>query len=126
VKYLPDGTCVANISVATTESYKDKTSGDKVEKTEWHRVSFFGKLGEIVAKYLIKGSLVYVEGRLATRKWTDKENVERYVTEIKADQMQMLGGKSEGAAPARSTAPAAAQRPAAARPAQDMDLDIPF
>lgn len=95
-RYLPDGTCIANISVATEESWKDKNSGEKKSVTEWHRINFFGKLAEIVEKYLVKGALVYIEGRLVTSKWTDKENIERYVTEIKADSMQMLGSKQDG------------------------------
>ena len=94
VRYMPSGEAIANISVATTDSWKDK-SGEKQEKTEWHRVSFFGKLAEIVGEYLKKGSQVYIEGRLQTRKWVDKENQERYTTEIVADRMQMLGGRKD-------------------------------
>jgi single-strand DNA-binding protein len=113
VKYLSNGDCIANIAVATTESWKDKASGDKKEVTEWHRIVFHGKLAEVVAQYLKKGSQVYVEGRLQTRKWTDKDGIERFITEIKADSMQMLGSKPAGdgasarntqsAAPAKST-----------------------
>ncbi len=89
VRYLEDGTCVANVSIATTEKWKDKR-GEKQSKTEWHRVSFFGKLAEIVAEYCQKGMTIYVEGRIETRKWTDKEGIERYTTGIKGDDMKML------------------------------------
>ncbi len=93
VRYSPNGGAIANVTLATSESWKDKNSGEKQEKTEWHRVVFFGKLGEIAGEYLKKGSQAYIEGRLQTRKWTDKEGKERYTTEIVADQMQMLGGR---------------------------------
>jgi len=92
-RYMPNGEAVTNIAVATTESWKDKSSGDKKEITEWHRITFYRKLAEIAGQYLKKGSQVYVEGRLQTRKWTDKENIERYTTEIIADTMQMLGSR---------------------------------
>ncbi|MDA8416143.1 MAG: single-stranded DNA-binding protein [Betaproteobacteria bacterium] len=96
VRYMPDGGAIANITMATTENWKDK-SGVKQEKTEWHRVSFFGKTAEIVGQYLKKGSQIYVEGRLQTRKWQDKETgQDRYTTEIVADRMQMLGGRAGG------------------------------
>jgi single-strand DNA-binding protein len=91
-RYMPDGGAVTNISVATTDVWKDK-QGEKQEKTEWHRVAFFGKLAEIAGEYLKKGSQVYVEGRLQTRKWQDKEGVDKYTTEIVADRMQMLGSR---------------------------------
>jgi len=139
-RYMPNGEAVTNIAVATSEKWTDKASGEKKELTEWHRITFYRKLAEIAGQYLKKGSSVYVEGKLQTRKWTDKEGVERYTTEIIADQMQMLGGRpgagggasmddDYGSAPApRQSAPA--QRPAAAsRPApnfSDMDDDIPF
>jgi single-strand DNA-binding protein len=93
VRYLPSGDAVANIRLATTDRYKDKTSGEMKEATEWHRVSFFGKLAEIVEKYLKKGSSVYLEGRIRTRKWQAQDGTDRYSTEIVADQMQMLGGR---------------------------------
>jgi single-strand DNA-binding protein len=141
-RYMPNGDAVTNIAVATTESWKDKTSGEKKELTEWHRITFYRKLAEIAGQYLKKGSQVYVEGRLQTRKWTDKENVERYTTEIIADTMQMLGSRQGmgGAAPTDDEyggAPAARQNPAGAAPARsapsrpsanfnDMDDDIPF
>jgi single-strand DNA-binding protein len=145
-RYMANGEAVTNIAVATSESWKDKTSGEKKELTEWHRITFYRKLAEIAAQYLKKGSQVYIEGKLQTRKWTDKENVERFTTEIIADTMTMLGsrqgmgGGGGGAmdddysnAPAqRQSAPAAAGASAprqAARPApnfSDMDDDIPF
>lgn len=90
-RYMPNGDAVCNIAVATTETWKDKNSGEKKEQTEWHRVTMYRKLGEIAGQYLKKGSSVYLEGKLQTRKWTDKEGVERYTTEIIADSMQMLG-----------------------------------
>jgi len=93
-RYLPSGDAVANIRLATTDRYKDKSSGEMKELTEWHRVSFFGRLAEIVNEYLKKGSSVYIEGRIRTRKWTDQSGQERYSTEIVADQMQMLGGRA--------------------------------
>src|SRR3954449_3125436 len=92
-RYMPDGGAITNISVATTEKWKDK-NGEMQEKTEWHRVAFFGKLAEIAGEYLKKGSQVYVEGRLQTRKWQDKEGQEKYTTEIIADRMQMLGSRA--------------------------------
>jgi single-strand DNA-binding protein len=92
-RYLPSGDAVANIRLATTDRFKDKTSGEMKELTEWHRVSFFGRLAEIVNEYLKKGSSVYIEGRIRTRKYTDQAGVEKYATEIVAEQMQMLGGR---------------------------------
>ncbi|AKZ61549.1 single-stranded DNA-binding protein [Herbaspirillum hiltneri N3] len=146
-RYMPNGEAVTNVAVATTESWKDKNSGEKKELTEWHRITFYRKLAEIAGQYLKKGSQVYVEGRLQTRKWTDKDGVEKYTTEIIADTMQMLGsrqgmgggasddgGSYGGGAPARQSSGGgagggAARAPAAARPApnfSDMDDDIPF
>src|SRR5450755_4305307 len=107
-RYMPDGGAVTNISVATTDVWKDK-GGEKQERTEWHRVAFFGKLAEIAGEYLKKGSQVYVEGRLQTRKWQDKEGVDKYTTEVIADRMQMLGsrqGMGAGAGAAEREAPA--------------------
>lgn len=92
VRYLPSGDAVANITVATSSKYKNK-AGEMVEETEWHRISFFGKLAEVVGQYLKKGSPVYVEGKIKTRKYTDKDGVEKYSTDIVASEMQMLGGK---------------------------------
>jgi len=114
VRYMPSGDAVANITIATTETWKDK-SGEKQEQTEWHRVAMFGKTAEIAGEYLKKGSQVYIEGKLQTRKWTDKEGQERYTTEIRADRMQMLGsragagdprGDAQGDAAPRGEAPA--------------------
>ncbi|CAL8475329.1 single-stranded DNA-binding protein [Caballeronia sp. S22] len=96
-RYLPSGDAVANIRLATTDRYKDKASNEFKELTEWHRVAFFGRLAEIVNEYLKKGSSVYIEGRIRTRKWTDQSGQERYSTEIVADQMQMLGGRGGAA-----------------------------
>jgi single-strand DNA-binding protein len=129
-RYMPNGDCACNIAVATTESWKDKNSGEKKEITEWHRITLFRKLGEIAGQYLKKGSQVYIEGRLQTRKWTDKEGVERYTTEIIADTMQMLGGKQGGNHSQDDdygSAPAPRQK-AANKPAPDFqdDSDIPF
>lgn len=93
IRYLPSGDAIANIRLATTDRYKDKASGEMKEATEWHRVAFFGRLAEIVGEYLKKGSSVYIEGRLRTRKWQGQDGQERYSTEIVADQMQMLGSR---------------------------------
>lgn len=95
VRYMPSGDAMANLNIATTDTWKDK-GGEKQERTEWHRVVMFGKQAEIAGEYLKKGSQVYIEGRLQTRKWTDKSNIERYTTEIVADRMQMLGSRSSG------------------------------
>ena len=96
VRYTPNGAAVCNVSVATTRNWKDKSSGDKVEETEWHRVVFYDRLAEIAGEYLKKGRSVYVEGRLKTRKWQDKDGKDNYTTEIVADQMQLLGGREGG------------------------------
>ena len=100
VRYMPNGNAVANVTLATSESYKDKNTGQAVEKTEWHKIIFFGKLAEIVGEYVRKGSQIYVEGKLQTRKWTDQQGIERYTTEIVVDgftgQMQMLGQRQQG------------------------------
>ncbi|MBX3671408.1 MAG: single-stranded DNA-binding protein [Burkholderiales bacterium] len=132
-RYMPDGGAVANVSIATTDTWKDK-NGEKQEKTEWHRVAFFGKLAEIAGEYLKKGSQVYVEGRLQTRKWQDKDGQDKYTTEIIADRMQMLGsrqgmggGDREGGAERESSRPAAkpAGKPAGSK-FDDFEDDIPF
>jgi single-strand DNA-binding protein len=133
VRYTPSGLAVANVALATSESWKDKQSGETVERTEWHRVVFYQRLAEIVGEYLRKGSKVYVEGRLQTRKWQDKNtNQDRYTTEIIADNMQMLdskggsGSTNESAAfekPAAATANATAS---AAPPLDNFDDDVPF
>lgn len=135
VRYTPSGAAVCNVSLATTRNWKNKDSGDKVEETEWHRVVFYDRLAEIAGEYLRKGRPVYVEGRLKTRKWQDKDGVEKYTTEIVAEQMQLLGsregqGDAEGAARTTASRPAAAgNKPAAAKSStgfDDMDDDIPF
>jgi single-strand DNA-binding protein len=95
-RYMPSGKAVTNIRIATSESWKDKQTGDTQERTEWHSIVMYDKLGEIAAEYLRKGSQVYIEGKLRTRKWQDKEGKDRYTTEIIADQMQMLGGRGGG------------------------------
>jgi single-strand DNA-binding protein len=154
IRYMPSGDAIANIAVATSYKSKDRNTGEQKELTEWHRISFFGRLAEIVGQYLKKGSSVYVEGRLQTRKYTDKDGVEKYATDIIAENMQMLGGRAgmggdnmddgggygggggyeappQRQAPAprpQMAAPAPAPRPAP-RPApnfSDMDDDIPF
>jgi single-strand DNA-binding protein len=140
-RYLPSGDAVANIRLATTDRYKDKASGEMKELTEWHRVSFFGRLAEIVNEYLKKGASVYIEGRIRTRKWTDQSGQERYSTDIVADQMQMLGGGKreggEGGGYERSSSPRAQQGQGGGQPRNqqrapsgggfdEMDDDIPF
>jgi len=136
-RYTADGAAITNVSIATTRRYKD-ASGQQQEETEWHRVAFFGRLAEIAGEYLRKGRPVYVEGRLRTRKWQDKDGQDRYTTEIVAENMQLLGsregmgaGEVEGAEESRAQAPARSSsgRAAAAKPAPnvaDMDDDIPF
>ncbi len=151
VRYMPSGSALCNVSVATTRQWKDKTSGEKQQETEWHRVTFFDRMAEIAGEYLKKGSAVYVEGRLKTRKYTDKDGVEKYSTDIVATEMQLLGGRDVGgggmgggmgggddmgepqqrSAPQRS-APPARSAPPPRPPAKtstgfdDMDDDIPF
>jgi single-strand DNA-binding protein len=131
-RYNPEGGAITNISVATTDTWKDKTSGEKQERTEWHRVVFFSRLAEIAGEYLKKGSQVYVEGSLRTRKWQDKEGKERYSTEIVADRMQMLGsrqgGGEAGGREAKEPVAAGEDKPAkkAGGKFDDMDDDIPF
>jgi single-strand DNA-binding protein len=136
-RYMPDGGAVTNVSIATTESWKDKGSGEKQEKTEWHRVAFFGKLAEIAGEYLKKGSQIYVEGRLQTREW-EKDGVKRYTTEIIANSMQMLGSRQGMGGGDRGESGGGAERPSggggAAKPApskaggkfDDFEDDIPF
>ncbi len=125
VRYMPNGNAVANVSVATSESWKDKNSGEMQERTEWHRVVFFRRLAEIVGEYLKKGSKVYVEGRLQTRKWQDQNGNDRYTTEIVADQMQMLDSRGGGSA-SYDSAPSQSSSGPAPGPDQDFDDDIPF
>ena len=131
-RYAPSGDAICNITLATTDTWRDKATGEKREATEWHRVVFFGKLAEIAGQYLKKGSQVYLEGKLKTRKWQDKDGHERYTTEINADEMKMLGGKGDGQqsepqrqqqAPQRPQAP---QKPASGGGFNEFDDDIPF
>lgn len=129
VRYAASGDAMCNITLATTDTWKDKTTGEKKEATEWHRVAFFGKLAEIAGQYLKKGSQVYVEGSLRTRKWTDKEGQERYTTEIRADEMKMLGSKtgSSDTAPGATPGPQPQRQAAPQARADDFgDDDIPF
>lgn len=126
-RYMPSGDAITSITVATTDKWKDKSSGEQKEATEWHRISFFGKLAEIAGQYLKKGSQVYIEGRLKTRKYSDKDGVEKYSTEIVADTMQMLGSRQGGNANQNddhASAPAAGSRPTPNF--SDMDDDIPL
>ena len=130
-RYAPSGDAVTNITVATTETWKDKATGEKREATEWHRVVFFGKLAEIAGQYLKKGSQVYLEGKLKTRKWQDKDGADRYTTEINADELKMLGGKGDGQQSEPQRQQQAPQRQQAQKPASgggfnEFDDDIPF
>jgi single-strand DNA-binding protein len=143
VRYSPDGGAICNVSIATTSSWKDKATGERREETEWHRVVFYNRLAEVVGEYMKKGRPLYIEGRLKTRKWQNKEGVDQYTTEVVADQMQMLGGRDGGDGGSmggggggeRESAPRPARAPQAQRPAApaasganltDMDDDIPF
>lgn len=126
VRYTAGGDAVANLSVATAESWKDKQTGEKQERTEWHRVVMFRRLGEIAAEYLKKGSQVYIEGRLQTRKWQDKNGNDRYTTEIVASDMQMLGGRGGSAAYAGDSSPPVQKEAATAGGVEEFDDDIPF
>jgi single-strand DNA-binding protein len=128
---MPSGMTVANLRLATSENWKDKQSGEQQERTEWHNVALFGRLGEVAAEYLRKGSQVYIEGRLRTRKWQDKEGRDRYTTEIIASDMQMLGGRGAGgggsyADSGGGTAAAGSPAPAPAGAQEEFDDDIPF
>lgn len=130
IRYMPSGDALANLNLATTDAWKDK-GGEKQERTEWHRIVMFGKLAEIAGEYLRKGSQVYIEGRLQTRKWTDKSGMDRYTTEIVADRMQMLGGRSGGgdyeSAPSDQGGKFQSDKPAQTVPGfEDMEDDIPF
>lgn len=146
-RFAPSGDAICNVRLATTETWRDKNTGERREATEWHRVSFYGKLAEIAGQYLRKGSQVYIEGSLRTRKWQDQSGQDRYTTEIRADEMKMLGRREGGdapmrggeggwdagapSAPARAPAPAPRAQPQAQPPAQaggfgDFDDDIPF
>lgn len=122
-RYMPSGDAVTNFSVATSETWKDKQTGEQKERTEWHRVSMFGRLAEIAAEYLRKGSQVYIEGKLRTRKWQDKDGSDKYSTEIIADQMQMLGSRSQSTDQPQKRSP----EPTSSGPSgDDFDDDIPF
>ena len=135
-RYMPSGSAVTNLTLATSESWKDKQSGEQQERTEWHKIAMFGRLAEIAAEYLRKGSQVYIEGKLRTRKWQDKEGKDRWTTEIVADEMQMLGSKGGSAAGAGAAAGAAASGGSSSGgraavndsggPPGDFDDDIPF
>jgi single-strand DNA-binding protein len=134
-RYMPSGDAIANIRLATTFRWKDKQTGENKEETEWHRIVFRGRLAEIAGEYLKKGSPCYVEGRIRTRKWQDKEGQDRYTTEIMADGMQLLGSRSGAGEPAMAREPAEtaeggqpkpAAKKAAAGGVGDMDDDIPF
>ena len=135
-RYMPSGEALTSFSIATSETWKDKTSGEKKEATEWHRISTFGKLAEICGEYLRKGSQVYIEGSLRTRKWQDKEGQDRYSTEIVADRMQLLGGRGSGGeggggggmreAPSGGGGGKAPAKKGGGGSFDDMDDDIPF
>ena len=126
-RYMPSGSAVTNLSVATSESWKDKQTGEQKDRTEWHKVAMFNRLAEIAAEYLRKGSQVYIEGKIRTRKWQDRDGNDRWTTEIIADEMQMLGGRGGGGGSApMSSGPG----PSSSAPPQpgpdDFDDDIPF
>lgn len=131
IRYTASGSAVANISLATAESWRDKATGEQQERTEWHKIVFFGRLAEIVGEYLKKGSQIYIEGRLQTRKWEDKEGKDRWTTEIVANEMQMLGRRGDSSPSFDQSEPA---RPATAKAGglaetsdtADFDDDIPF
>jgi single-strand DNA-binding protein len=135
-RYMPDGGAITNVSVATSFQWNDKASGEKKEETEWHRIVFRGKLAEIAGEYLKKGSQVYVEGRLRTRKWQDKDGQDRYTTEVVAERMQMLGARAgagepraEPAMASKTVEPRSPSADAAKKPAgkfDDLEDDIPF
>ena len=129
VRYSPNGSAMANVTIATTDSWKDKQTGEKQERTEWHRVVFFNRLAEIVGEYLKKGSQIYVEGRLQTRKWQGQDGQDRYTTEIVASEMQMLGGRQGGGAGDWSSSADQGSPSMGAggnMPQDDFDDDVPF
>ena len=129
-RYMPSGSAVTNLSVATSESWKDKQTGEQKERTEWHKVAMFNRLAEIAAEYLRKGSQVYIEGKLRTRKWQDRDGNDRWTTEVIADEMQMLGGRGGAGGGGGSMASGRDSGPAPSAPPQsgpdDFDDDIPF
>ena len=124
-RYMPSGSAVTNLSVATSEQWKDKQSGEQKERTEWHKVAMFNRLAEISAEYLRKGSQVYIEGKLRTRKWQDRDGKDRWTTEIIADEMQMLGGRGGGGSAPMSSGSGPSSAPPQP-PADEFDDDIPF
>ncbi len=131
VRYMPNGGAVANVSIATSEQWKDKQSGEQKERTEWHNIVFYQRLAEIVGEYLRKGSQIYVEGSLRTRKWQDKQGNDRYTTEIIASDMQMLGGAQGGGSGGNRSSGESQQRGSSSNPSDDgfgggFDDDIPF
>lgn len=127
MRYTPNGVAIANLTLATSEAWKDKSSGENVERTEWHRIVMFQRLAEIAGEYLRKGSKVFIEGKLQTRKWQDKSGQDRYTTEIVADTMQMLDSKGAGASTGASTSPSASKMPVDEAPSIDsFDDDVPF
>ena len=133
-RYMPSGSAVTNLTVATNESWKDKQTGEQKDRTEWHKVAMFNRLAEVAAEYLRKGSQVYIEGKLRTRKWQDKNGQDRWTTEIIADEMQMLGGRGGGSAPMNSPPDSPPDSPSDSAPSSappqpgpdDFDDDIPF
>ena len=127
VRYMPSGSAVANVTLATSETWKDKQTGEKQERTEWHNIAFFGRLAEIAGEYLKKGSQVYVEGSLRTRKWQDKSGNDRYTTEVIASDMQMLGGRGgSGSTPAEAPSRASQSGGGTDAEAPEFEDDIPF
>ncbi|BBB62540.1 single-stranded DNA-binding protein [Undibacterium sp. KW1] len=126
-RYAPSGEAVSNITIATTDNWKDRTTGERKERSEWHRISFFGRLAEVVAMHLKKGATVYVEGSLRTRKYTDKDGQEKFITEVRGDTMQMLSSRSAAQADGADGTPAKPRQPARAPETWDnMDDDLPF
>jgi len=126
IRYMPNGTAVANITIVTSDSWNDKKTGKQYERTEWHRVVFFKRLAEIVCEYLKKGSNIYVEGRLQTRKWQDQSGQDRYTTEIVANNMQMLGGAAPYAMPTESVQTTSPKKSSPVAALDDFNDDIPF
>ncbi|WP_455234119.1 single-stranded DNA-binding protein [Thiogranum longum] len=126
VRYMPSGNAVCNVTLATSDSWKDKQTGEQKDRTEWHNLVFYSRLAEIAGEYLRKGSQVYVEGRLQTRKWQDKNGNDRYTTEIIVSDMQMLGGRGNSAGGSAEFGGSSAAKPAPAPVADEFDDDIPF
>lgn len=124
-RYMPSGSAVTNLSIATSEQWKDKKTGEQQDRTEWHKVAMFNRLAEVAAEYLRKGSQVYIEGKLRTRKWQDRDGNDRWTTEIIADEMQMLGGRGGGGSAPMSSGPGPSSPPPQSPP-DEFDDDIPF